>query len=127
GRGGHAAYPQLARDPVLALSQFVVAAQQLVSRDADPMVPAVVSVSRLAAGEATNVLPDHAVAHGTVRTMAEDQRDLLHDRLTAVGHGIAATHGCTADITVRRGEPVLENDDALTARTADQLRALGLE
>lgn len=125
GRGGHAAYPQLAADPVLALSQFVVAVQQLVSRNVDPMVPAVVSVSTLAAGRTANVLPDDAVAEGTVRAMTEDHRKLLQQRLGEIAHGVASAHGCAAEVTIRDGEPVLVNDEVLAAGTAAELRALG--
>lgn len=125
GRGGHAAYPQLTADPVLALSQFVVAAQQLVARNADPMVPAVVSVTGLSAGDTSNVVPDHAVAHGTVRSMTEEQRHVLHERLAVIADGIAHTHGCAVEVDADVGEPVLFNDDILTAHTVEHLRSCG--
>ncbi len=126
GRPGHAAYPHLTRDPVLALAQFVVTVQQLVSRNTDPMRPAVVTVGTLAAGDAANAIPGTATAQGTIRSVTDAHRDLLHERLREVAHGTALAHGCTADVTIVRGEPVLDNDPALAAATAAELTRLGV-
>ena len=125
GSPGHAAYPHLTRDPVLALAQFVVAVQQLVSRNTDPMQPAVVTVGTLAAGEATNAIPGTATARGTMRSVTETHRDQLHERLREVANGIALAHGCAADVVIVRGEPVLDNDPGLAASTAALLTRLG--
>jgi amidohydrolase len=104
GRPGHAAYPHLTRDPVLAMAQFVVAVQQLVSRNTDPMQPAVVTVGTLAAGEASNAIPGTATARGTMRAVSAAHRDLLDERLREVAGGVALAHGCTADVRIDRGE-----------------------
>ena len=125
GRPGHAAYPHLTRDPVLALAQFVVAVQQLVSRNTDPMQPAVVTVGTLAAGEVSNAIPGTATARGTMRAVTAAHRDLLDERLREVASGVALAHGCTADMTIERGEPVLDNDPGLAASTAVLLTRLG--
>ena len=128
GRPGHAAYPHLTRDPVLALAQFVVAVQQLVSRNTDPMQPAVVTVGTLAAGEVSNAIPGTATARGTMRAVTAAHRDLLDERLREVASGVALAHGCTADMTIERGEPVLDNDPGLAAfdgGTADPARRHG--
>ena len=125
GRPGHAAYPHITRDPVLALAQFVVAVQQLISRNTDPMQPAVVTVGTLAAGEASNAIPGTATARGTMRAVTAAQRDRLDERLREVASGIALAHGCTADVTISRGEPVLDNDPGLAASTAALLTRLG--
>lgn len=125
GRPGHAAYPHLTRDPVLALAQFVVAVQQLVSRNTDPMQPAVVTVGMLAAGDASNAIPGTATARGTIRSVTAAHRDQLHERLHEVANGIALAHGCTAGVTIVHGEPVLDNDPGLAASTAALLTRLG--
>jgi len=125
GSPGHAAYPHLTRDPVLALAQFVVAVQQLVSRNTDPMRPAVVTVGMLAAGEASNAIPGTAAARGTIRSVTTEHRDRLHERLREVASGIALAHGCTADVEIVRGEPVLDNDPGLAAAAAALLTRLG--
>ncbi|MEV4242167.1 amidohydrolase [Streptosporangium canum] len=118
GEGGHAAYPQLSRDPVLALAQIIVAAQQLVSRDSDPMTPTVVTFGTVAAGTAPNATPADAVARGTLRTMSEAWREQLHDRFRVIADGVARAHGCEAEVLIARGEPVLVNDTRLAEETA---------
>jgi amidohydrolase len=125
GSPGHAAYPHLTRDPVLALAQFVVAVQQLVSRNTNPMQPAVVTVGMLAAGEVSNAIPGTATARGTIRSVTTEHRDRVHERLREVASGIALAHGCTADVEIDRGEPVLDNDPGLAASTAALLTRLG--
>ncbi|MFE0377580.1 M20 family metallopeptidase [Streptomyces inhibens] len=126
GRSGHAAYPHLTRDPVVTLAHIVVALQSLVSRGADPMSHVVLSVSTLAAGTAANVIPGTAEARGTLRALGTGDRDTLHTRLAEVAGLVAQAHGCTAQVDITRGEPVLDNDAALTAATRPLLGTLGL-
>ncbi|MCF6466936.1 amidohydrolase [Nonomuraea sp. MG754425] len=126
GRGGHAAYPHLTSDPVLALAHVVVALQHVVSRDVDPTSSVVLGVSTLAAGSAPNVVPDTAQAGGTLRAMSTRVRERLHARLREVAELVARAHGCEATVTITHGEPVLRNDPALAARAGAHLDALGL-
>jgi amidohydrolase len=126
GRGGHAAYPHLTADPVLALAQFALSAQQIVSRTADPIVPTVVTIGSVHAGDAANATPEIATARGTLRTMSQAQRPLLQERLAEIANGVAMTHGCTAEVTVLPGEPPLRNDARLAEVTSRQLSQLGL-
>jgi amidohydrolase len=117
GRPGHAAYPHLARDPVLALAQIIVAAQQIVSRDSDPMTPTVITFGTVSAGTAPNAIPEEAFARGTLRTMSEPWRHQLHDRFRAVVEGVARVHGCEVEVRILPGEPVLVNDTRLAEET----------
>lgn len=117
GRGGHAAYPHLAQDSVLALAQIIVAAQQLVSRDADPMTPTVVTFGIVSAGTAPNAIPRKAVAQGTFRTMSEAWRQRLHQRFHEIAEGVARAYGCEAEVRITYGEPVLVNDARLAEET----------
>ncbi|WP_433379767.1 M20 metallopeptidase family protein [Streptosporangium sp. CA-115845] len=126
GRGGHAAYPHLTSDPVLALAHVVVALQRVVSRDVDPTSSAVLGVSTLAAGSAANVVPDEATAGGTVRALSERIRDQVHARLEEVADLVARAHGCEAKVSITRGEPVLYNDSGLATRAGAHLTHLGL-
>ncbi|MFD5732301.1 M20 family metallopeptidase [Streptomyces sioyaensis] len=126
GRSGHAAYPHLTRDPVVALAHIVVALQSLVSRGTDPMSHVVLSISTLAAGTAANVIPGTAEARGTLRALGNRERETLHARLAEVAGLVAQAHGCTAQVDITRGEPVLDNDPALTAATRPLLGPLGL-
>ncbi|MFG2861200.1 M20 family metallopeptidase [Streptomyces sioyaensis] len=126
GRSGHAAYPHLTRDPVVTLAHIVVALQSLVSRGTDPMSHVVLSISTLAAGTAANVIPGTAEARGTLRALGNRERETLHARLAEVAGLVAQAHGCTAQVDITRGEPVLDNDPALTAATRTLLGPLGL-
>ena len=117
GRGGHAAYPHLSRDSILALAQIIVTAQQLVSRDADPMTPTVVTFGTVTAGTAPNAIPGQAVARGTIRAMSESWRQRLHQRLREIVEGVARVHGCEAELRIARGNPVLVNDARLAEET----------
>ncbi|MEV5479703.1 MULTISPECIES: M20 metallopeptidase family protein [Streptomyces] len=126
GRSGHAAYPHLTRDPVVTLAHIVVALQSLVSRGTDPMSHVVLSISTLAAGTAANVIPGTAEARGTLRALGNRERETLHARLAEVAGLVAQAHGCTAQVDLTRGEPVLDNDPALTAATRPLLGPLGL-
>src|SRR5215813_8763183 len=78
GVGGHAGYPQLTADPVVALCQTVAALQTAVSRRSDPTHAVVVSIGMLQAGQAANVIPGTAVAKGTLRVLDEADRPRLH-------------------------------------------------
>ncbi|HWC22824.1 MAG TPA: M20 family metallopeptidase [Flexivirga sp.] len=127
GETGHAAYPHLTADPVLALAQVVVALQSVVSRSVDPMTPAVVGVSSIQAGSAANVVPGTARALGSLRALSTHTRRVLHERVVEVATAVASAHGCTAQVTFTDGEPVLTNDAALTRSTAARLAADGLE
>lgn len=127
GTGGHAAYPHLTRDPVVALAHVVVALQSIVSRSVDPLSPAVVTVSTLSAGSVPNAVPGVAQARGIVRTMSEQDRDLVHERLGEVASAVSQAHGCRAEVHVDRGEPALRNDAALAAETARALGGMGFE
>jgi amidohydrolase len=114
GKGGHAAIPQLAIDPVLVAAHVVTALQSLVSRRRDPLEPGVVSVTQLSAGDAFNVIPARAVLRGTVRTFGgrffEDAPGLLAD----TARGIAAAFGAEATVEFRRLTGPLVNDGAMT-------------
>ncbi|MFB9928926.1 M20 family metallopeptidase [Amycolatopsis halotolerans] len=115
GQGGHAGYPHLLRDPVLALSQLVVSLQQVASRRIDPMHGAVCTIGRLSAGTAANVVPNTASAFGSLRLMRASDRERALAALDEVVHATARAYGCTADLRISPCEPVLVNDPALAA------------
>lgn len=122
GQGGHAGYPHLLRDPILALSQLVVSLQQLASRRVDPVFGAVCSVGRIEAGTTANVVPNEARLSGSLRLMRADDRDRALEGLAEVVHGTAKAHGCTAELEISPCEPVLRNDTGLAQRA--QLRLI---
>ncbi|WP_328614670.1 M20 family metallopeptidase [Amycolatopsis sp. NBC_00355] len=115
GQGGHAGYPHMLRDPILALSQLVVSLQQLAARRIDPVFGAVCSVGRIRGGTAANVVPNTASLAGSLRLMRAEDRVRALEALEQIVHGTAAAHGCTAELRISPCEPVLHNDPALAA------------
>jgi hippurate hydrolase len=105
GRGGHAAMPHQAFDPVLAGAALVQALQSLVSRNTDPLDSAVVSVTQFHAGEAYNVIPEQALLRGTARAFKPEVRDRLESGIERVAKGVAAAHGIRAELRYQRGYP----------------------
>ncbi|MEU4524956.1 amidohydrolase [Amycolatopsis sp. NPDC024027] len=125
GQGGHAGYPHLLRDPILALSQLVVSLQQLASRRIDPVFGAVCSIGRIQGGAAANVIPNSATAFGSLRVMRAKDRERALETLTDIVHGTARAHGCTAELDISPCEPVLDNDPVLAAGAQQWLRHAG--
>ena len=119
GKGGHAAMPHLTRDPIAAAGMCVVALQTLISRQLDPFDHAVISLTKLEAGSAFNVIPASATIGGTLRTMKAQTRERLIREIETVAQNAAATLGCDISMELRPGYPPTLNheEDALYART----------
>ncbi len=113
GKGGHAARPQSAVDPVVVGAHIVTSLQSLVSRNADPIASGVVSVTAFLAGEAFNVIPDTAELRGTVRTLDPEVRELLERRLTETAAGIGESMRAEVEVDYVRGYPSVINDSAM--------------
>lgn len=113
GKGGHAARPQVAIDPVVVGAYIVTALQTLVSRETDPLESAVVTVGALLAGQAMNVIPDTAELRGTVRTLTPEVRDLMQQRLTEIAEGVGTAMRAEVKVDYMRGYPSLQNDEAM--------------
>ena len=116
GRGGHASAPHDALDPMPAAAAMVGALQTAVTRRVDAHQPAVLSIARITAGTTYNVIPETATMEGTLRTMSEAVRAVLHDEVRRVCHHIALAHGCTAEVVIEPGYPVTVNDDDAARR-----------
>ncbi|MGC4192715.1 MAG: amidohydrolase [Thermomicrobiales bacterium] len=124
GKGGHAARPQAAIDPVVIGSQIVTALQTVVSRNVDPMESAVLSVTFFKAGEAFNVIPDVATIGGTVRWFSMDVAALVEKRLIAIAEGIGAAGRAEVTVEIRKGYPPTINDDGQAAIVREALAAV---
>jgi len=88
GKGGHAALPNTVVDPVLIASHVVVALQQVVSRNAQPIVPTVLSFGKVTANGANNIIPNQVLLEGTFRTMDEQWRVDAHQRIASIAKGM---------------------------------------
>ncbi|KAE8711810.1 IAA-amino acid hydrolase ILR1-like 1 [Hibiscus syriacus] len=98
GKGGHAAIPQHAIDPILAPSTAIISLQNIVSREIDPLDSQVVSVSMIHGGTAVNVIPDSTTIAGTFRAFSTKRFNALRDRIQQVIKAQAAVHRCSAVI-----------------------------
>ncbi len=116
GKGGHGAMPHLTIDPVMITTQMLVALQQIVSRNAKPSLPSVLSFGKVIANGATNVIPDEVYLEGTFRTLNEEWRDEAHRRMKKMAEGIAESMGGSCEFNIVRGYPFLINDEVLTDR-----------
>lgn len=114
GRGGHAAMPHQITDTVLAASQIIVALQQVVSRNADPFSPTVLSFGKIRADGAVNVIPSEVSVEGTFRTMNDQWRKEAHQQMIKIAQSIATGMGATCEFNIVEGYPVLYNDPEIT-------------
>ena len=114
GQGGHASAPQKAADPVLAAAHIITAVQHIVSRVVPPHEPAVVSIASIHGGNAPNVIPRQVTMSGTMRTMNEDVRSVVQEKLRQTVEHVARGLGVEAEVEIRKGYPVLFNDLAVT-------------
>ncbi|HKL03866.1 MAG TPA: M20 family metallopeptidase [Cryomorphaceae bacterium] len=115
GKGGHAALPHKGIDPVLVSSHLIVALQQMVSRRAQADIPTVLSIGKVQANGATNIIPDEVVMEGTMRTLDETWRNDMHGHIEKLVHGLCESMGAEADLEIRKGYPSLVNDPGLTS------------
>jgi amidohydrolase len=111
GDGGHAAMPHLTRDPVAATGLCISALQTLISRRLDPFDQAVISLTRLDAGSAYNVIPGTATIGGTLRTMKAATREMMIAEIETVARHAAATVGCEVSMELRPGYPPTLNHE----------------
>lgn len=115
GKGGHGALPMESIDPVIAAAQIITALQSIVSRNVSPLEAAVLSVCKVRAGEAFNVIPQTAQLSGTIRTFDPSVRQTVIHRFERLVQDIATGMGCTAQINMQRLTPAVINDAAITA------------
>jgi amidohydrolase len=140
GKGGHGAAPHQTVDPVYVASQFVVAVQQVVSRNIDPIEPAVVTIGAINGGTIHNVIPSRVRLLGTVRAFDAGVREKMAERIERVLRGICESSGATYAFEYLWRYPVTSNDVEQTryaralaervvnpARVADVPKLMGAE
>ena len=124
GRGGHAARPEQTIDPLPVAAALLQAVQTLTSRNMDPVDSAVISLCTIQAGNAFNVIPQDLTMTGTVRTLREDVRDMIEQRMTVMVGKIAAAFGATGKLDYIRHYPVTVNhlrETELAAKAAQEV------
>ena len=126
GRPGHAAYPHLTTDSVVAAADLVGTLQHLISRQVDPTNPTVLTIGSIQGGTSPNVVPSSVRMAGILRTFSEQDRTRLHRALATTATAVAEIHGCEAEVEVSPGAPVLDNDPTLATTAAIWLEHAGL-
>lgn len=116
GTPSHGAYPHLSADPVLMGAHAVVALQSIVSRNVDPMQPAVVTVGMFQGGNRRNIIPPEVKLEGTVRTFDTEVQNLVERRMREILDGITKAGGGSFTLDYQRPYPVTVNDSTLVAR-----------
>ena len=124
GKGCHAAQPHRGVDPVMVAVQIAQGWQHIISRERNPLDTAVLSITQIHAGSATNVIPDEAVLAGTVRTFSTPVLDLVENRMREVAIQTAAAFNAQADFSFRRNYPPLVNHAKETAFAIEVMKAV---
>jgi len=119
GSGGHGAMPHLAADAVVIAAQVVTALQTVVSREVDPVEPAVLTVGEIGAGTAFNIIPEKARLGGTVRTLNPDLRERMPGRMEDVARGVAKGMRGDANLDYTFSYPVTVNDEGAANHALD--------
>ncbi len=114
GRGGHAARPHQAVDPVVIAGSLIMALQTVVSRNIDPTQTAVVTIGSVHAGQASNVIPEFATLGLSIRSFSPEVRNRLQERITQLVRDQVSSYGGEVEIEYERGYPVVINSDAET-------------
>uniref|UniRef100_UPI0008269AA2 amidohydrolase n=1 Tax=Hydrogenophaga palleronii TaxID=65655 RepID=UPI0008269AA2 len=115
GKGGHAAMPHLAVDPIVVASQIMQAFQTVISRNKKPLETAVISVTMFHAGDVPNVIPDQCEMQGTVRAYTAETLDLIEQRMREIAEQMGAVFGAQVTFEFRRNYPSTINHEAETA------------
>jgi hippurate hydrolase len=114
GKGGHAAMPHESLDPIPVACEIVTALQTLIARTVPVTDPAVLSITKISAGTAHNIVPTSAELLGTLRTLSEERRATLQVAFRRVVEHVAAAHGLQGEAEVTEGYPVTLNDTRAT-------------
>ncbi len=121
GTGGHGAMRAQLKDPVAAGAELLT---RLIALNGEECV---LSIGRVEAAGATNIVPDEVCMEGTLRTFDERQREIIHRRIGIIAADIDARHGIHTEVAVSRGYPCVVNDEILVKRAAALAKTLGLK
>lgn len=124
GKGGHGATPEDTIDPIPISAQLITALQTVISRSAKPTIPSVLTIGKILADGATNIIPSEVYMEGTFRTMDESWRTSAHEKIQRLCLEIAEAGGATCEINIVKGYPCLVNDVALTNKATEKARIL---
>jgi amidohydrolase len=116
GKGGHGGAPELTVDPIVIASHIIIALQQVISRNASPKQPTVLSFGKISGEGATNIIPNEVNIAGTFRAMNEEWRASALQKIKKMAEAIAEGMGGKCEVEISKGYPYLENNPELTRR-----------
>lgn len=116
GKGGHGATPELTIDPIVIASHIIIALQQIISRNASPKQPTVLTFGHIIGEGATNIIPNEVKIAGTFRALNEEWRASGLEKIKKMAESIAEGMGGKCEVTISHGYPYLENNPELTRR-----------
>ncbi len=119
GKGSHGARPHQGIDPITVASHIVLGFGTIHSREVDPLDSTVITVGSIHAGTASNVIPDNAIMHGTIRTFGDKNREFVAKRVKEASEGIAKTFRAEAKVDVKFGYPSVFNDEKITMKVKE--------
>jgi amidohydrolase len=122
GKPGHGAWPHMTVDPVVVAADVISAIQNIISREIDPVKPALITIGKIQGGTAVNIIPEKITLDGTVRAYHEDVRDFIAVRLEEVVNGITQSARAAYQLTYNRIMPPAYNDPQLTAKVTRILK-----
>lgn len=122
GKGGHGASPELAIDPIVIASHIIIALQQIISRNASPKQPTVLTFGNIIGKGATNIIPNEVNIAGTFRAMNEVWRESGLQKIKKMAESIAEGMGGRCEVDISRGYPYLENNPELTRRIKESAK-----
>ncbi|WP_050805667.1 N-acetyldiaminopimelate deacetylase [Bacillus altitudinis] len=126
GKGGHAAYPHLANDMVVAASALVGQLQSVISRNVDPLDSAVITVGTITGGTAQNIIAQHAKLDGTIRTLSPESMEKVRKRIEALAKGIEIGYECKATVRYPSSYYEVDNSKDLTEEFMSYVAEEGL-
>ena len=124
GKGSHGAYPHSGVDPVSMAGQVLVELQTIISREKDPLAPAVITVGKIHGGTAFNIIPDECSFEGTVRTLDPEVRAFIEKRIKEIASYVAESMRGTAEVEYFPGPPALINNSEITRKAVKIARDL---
>lgn len=124
GKGAHGAYPETGIDPINIAAHLILALESVVAREIKSTQASVLTIGKLVAGDAGNIIPDRAEMHGTLRCDCDSEREFLLQRLAEVTQGVAQTYRGRAEVSVLAGTPPLVNDPAAVDAFVGYMREL---
>ncbi|MCR8968927.1 M20 family metallopeptidase [Facklamia sp. 7083-14-GEN3] len=128
GFGFHAGYPESSKGPITVAAELITAFQTIKSRNIKASDPVVVSVTHIEGGFNQNIIPDQVFIEGTVRTLNDDLRAFIHQRMERITKGLEVAYDVKIDLSYDYKYPVLVNDEAFTLDTVKALQdELGID